>query len=95
VLKNDTDVGGGIGTAEMLGTTSYIALVGGGKQPKFPQNKVCPLEDSGWQLVNKTDIVYEVQIWNDHTKTVTTALEFKTGAACSHLTDTLDCCAAE
>jgi hypothetical protein len=73
-----TEVGGGIGCAEMLGTTSYIALVGGGKQPKFPQNKVCPPEDSGWELINKTDIVYEVQIWNDNTKVVTTALEFKT-----------------
>ncbi|EAT89564.1 hypothetical protein SNOG_02833 [Parastagonospora nodorum SN15] len=72
------EVGGGIGCAEMLGTTSYIALVGGGKQPKFPQNKVCRPEDSGWELINKTDIVYEVQIWNDNTKVVTTALEFKT-----------------
>jgi WD40 repeat protein len=71
------EVGGGIGCAEMLGTTSYIALVGGGKQPKFPQNKVC-LNDSGWQLIKDTDIVYEVQIWNDNTKVVTTALEFKT-----------------
>lgn len=74
---SSTEVGGGIGCAEMVGTTSYIALVGGGKQPKFPQNKVCP-EDSDWVLINDTDIVYEVQIWNDKTKVVTTALEFKT-----------------
>lgn len=39
-LKLARDVNGGIGCAEMLGTTSYFALVGGGKQPKFPQNKV-------------------------------------------------------
>ncbi|KAH9869808.1 hypothetical protein IAQ61_007021 [Plenodomus lingam] len=56
--KTARKFGGGIGCAEMLSTTSYIALVGGGKQPKFPQNKV--------------------QIWNDATERVTTAVEFKT-----------------
>jgi hypothetical protein len=48
------DLGTGIGCAEMLGTTKYIALVGGGKQPKFPQNKVSMTDncDEEWVLVH-------------------------------------------
>ncbi len=34
------DFNAGIGTTEMLGRANYIALVGGGKRPRFPQNKV-------------------------------------------------------
>ncbi|KAF2634203.1 YVTN repeat-like/Quino protein amine dehydrogenase [Massarina eburnea CBS 473.64] len=73
--KHTREVGGGIGCAELLGTTKYVALVGGGKQPKFPQNKVRP-EDSDWVHVS-TD-TYEVQIFDDANEKVTTALEFKT-----------------
>ncbi|KAF2454127.1 WD40-repeat-containing domain protein [Lineolata rhizophorae] len=31
---------GGIGNTQILDTTNFIALVGGGKQPHFPENKV-------------------------------------------------------
>ncbi|KAH7063171.1 WD40-repeat-containing domain protein [Macrophomina phaseolina] len=34
------DLGQGLGCVEMIGKTNYLALVGGGKSPKFAQNKI-------------------------------------------------------
>jgi len=34
------DFNAGIGAVEMLGKANYIAIVGGGRQPKFAENKV-------------------------------------------------------
>lgn len=39
-LIRGTDFNAGVGIVEMLGQTNYLAIVGGGKQPKFAQNKV-------------------------------------------------------
>jgi WD40 repeat protein len=40
------DFNGGVGLVQMMGKANYVALVGGGKQPKFAQNKVILWDDS-------------------------------------------------
>ncbi|CAG8899718.1 unnamed protein product [Penicillium egyptiacum] len=40
------DFNAGIGLAEMLGQSNYLAIVGGGKNPKFPQNKLVIWDDA-------------------------------------------------
>ncbi|KAI0475984.1 WD40 repeat-like protein [Xylariaceae sp. FL0804] len=44
----------GLGLVQMMGNANYLALVGGGRSPKFPQNKVIIWDD------NKSKIALEI-----------------------------------
>ncbi|KAL2868542.1 phosphatidylinositol-3,5-bisphosphate binding protein HSV2 [Aspergillus lucknowensis] len=50
-LKVSRDFNAGIGIAVMLGQSNYLAIVGGGRQPKFPQNKLVIWDDAKQKAV--------------------------------------------
>ena len=46
-------MGGGIGRIEMLKTTNILCLVGGGKKPKYPLNKIIIWADSTCKIIDE------------------------------------------
>lgn len=74
-------VDGGLGFVEMLFRCNYLALVGGGRSPKFPNNK------GKHRLIYSYHIslshlivcgVFPVVIWDDVKKQVSITLDFNT-----------------
>lgn len=47
------DLEGGIGIIEMLNRSNIIALVGGGKNPKYTSNRVILWDDSQTKMISE------------------------------------------
>lgn len=61
----------------MLGKANYIALVGGGKTPKFPTHKVGKREHILRMGRDESLIKYQVIIWDDAKQVAAVTLEFR------------------
>ena len=56
------DLGGGIKIAELLYKSNLMALVGGGRNPKFPPNKVIIWDDYQGQIVGEITLAPDSKI---------------------------------
>ncbi|KAJ1675002.1 Phosphatidylinositol 3,5-bisphosphate-binding protein [Spiromyces aspiralis] len=54
-------VSGGIGIVSMLYRTNYLALVGGGRNPQFPPNRVMLWNDAAGQVMAELEFLSTVQ----------------------------------
>lgn len=61
----------------MLGKANYIALVGGGKNPKFPTHKVGKRERTLHVKGDESLIQYQLIIWDDAKQVAAVTLEFR------------------
>ena len=55
------DLGGGIGIIEMLYRCNLVALVGGGKNPKFPPNKLILWDDAQFKSIGEISFLTEIK----------------------------------
>ena len=54
-----SDLDGGIGKAEMLYKSNVVALLGGGRNPKYTPNKIVLWDDS------QEKVITEIRLSND------------------------------
>ncbi|RDL40821.1 SVP1-like protein 2 [Venustampulla echinocandica] len=60
-LRVSRDFNAGIGAVSMLGKANFIALIGGGKLPKFPQNKVIIWDDAKQKVAIQLPVLTTVR----------------------------------